>query len=199
MLLKIGQARLINFIGIPYKCKPLRRCFFLGIWKHLPKWKILSSNEGTFDIQKAFPKYQGKKPLEDASLQKTLACYKLGCPTGLLELSGLLLRAISNFLAYSLLRQPPWTTSLKFLKALGSMTSPLLFSLKTLYWSKGDFRQGSKVQGPMIQAILLVESFKSVPRSLDEGPRPKGGKLRLTLHGTCFGGKINWFGPKKQC
>jgi len=32
-----------------------------------------------------------------------------------------------------------------------------------------------------------------VPKPLDEGPRPKGGKLRLNLHGTCFGKKINWF------
>jgi hypothetical protein len=40
-----------------------------------------------------------------------------------------------------------------------------------------------------IQAILLVESFKLVPRPLDEGPKPKSGKLRLNLHGTCFGGK----------
>jgi hypothetical protein len=50
-----------------------------------------------------------------------------------------------------------------------------------------------------IQANLLVECFKLVPRPLDEGPRPKSGKLRLNLHGTCLGGKINWFGPKKQC
>jgi hypothetical protein len=49
-----------------------------------------------------------------------------------------------------------------------------------------------------IQAILLVESFKLVPRPLDEGPWPKSGKLRLNLHGTCFGGKINWFGPKNS-
>jgi hypothetical protein len=32
---------------------------------------------------------------------------------------------------------------------------------------------------------------------LEKGPRPKSGKLRLNLHGTCFGGKINWFGLKK--
>jgi len=36
-----------------------------------------------------------------------------------------------------------------------------------------------------IQAILLVESFKLVPKLLDEGPRPKSGKLRLNLHGAC--------------
>jgi hypothetical protein len=40
-----------------------------------------------------------------------------------------------------------------------------------------------------IQAILLVKSFNLVPRPLDEGPKPKSGKLRLNLHGTCFGGK----------
>jgi len=37
-----------------------------------------------------------------------------------------------------------------------------------------------------------------VPRPLDEGPRPKSGKLRLNLHGTCLGGKINWFEPKNS-
>jgi hypothetical protein len=40
-----------------------------------------------------------------------------------------------------------------------------------------------------------VESFKLVPRPLNEGPRPKNGKLRLIWH-TYFGGKFNWFGPK---
>jgi len=44
-----------------------------------------------------------------------------------------------------------------------------------------------------MQAILLVESFKLVPRPLNEGLRPETGKLRLNLHGTCFRGKINWF------
>jgi len=42
------------------------------------------------------------------------------------------------------------------------------------------------------------KSFKLVPRPLDEDPKPKSGKLRLNLHGTCFGGKINWFGPKNS-
>jgi hypothetical protein len=36
----------------------------------------------------------------------------------------------------------------------------------------------------------LVESFKFVPRLLDDGPRPKSGKLRLNLHGTCLDGKL---------
>jgi hypothetical protein len=40
-----------------------------------------------------------------------------------------------------------------------------------------------------IQATLLVESFKLVPRPLDEGPKPKSGKLRLNLHGISFRGK----------
>jgi hypothetical protein len=38
--------------------------------------------------------------------------------------------------------------------------------------------------------MLLVESFKLIPRLLNEGPRPKSGKVKLNLHGTCFGGKI---------
>ncbi len=43
-----------------------------------------------------------------------------------------------------------------------------------------------------------MESFKWVPWPLDEGPRPKSGKLRLNLHGTYFGGKINWLRPKNS-
>jgi len=43
-----------------------------------------------------------------------------------------------------------------------------------------------------------VESFTLVLRPLDAGPRPKSGKLRLNLHGTSFGRKINWFGPKNS-
>jgi hypothetical protein len=42
----------------------------------------------------------------------------------------------------------------------------------------------------------LVESFQLDHRALDEGPRLKGGKLKLNLHGTSFGGKINWRGQK---
>jgi hypothetical protein len=58
--------------------------------------------------------------------------------------------------------------------------------------------EGPRSRDQWIQAILLVESFKLVPRPLDEGPRPKSDKLRLNLHGTCFGGKINWLGPKNS-
>jgi hypothetical protein len=53
--------------------------------------------------------------------------------------------------------------------------------------AKGDFR--GRFRDQWIQAILLVESFKLVPRPFDEGPRTKSGKLRLNLNGTCFGGK----------
>jgi hypothetical protein len=58
-----------------------------------------------------------------------------------------------------------------------------------------------RVQGPStneFEQSYLVESFKLVPRPLDEGPRPKNGKLRLNLHDTSFGGKINWFGSKNS-
>jgi hypothetical protein len=53
--------------------------------------------------------------------------------------------------------------------------------------------EGPRSRDQWIQEILLVKSFKLVPRPLDKGPRPKNGKLRLKLHDTCFGGKINWF------
>ncbi len=58
--------------------------------------------------------------------------------------------------------------------------------------------EGPRSMDQSTQAILLVESFKLVPRPLDEGSRPKSGKLRLNLDGTCFGGKINWFGPRNS-
>jgi len=43
-----------------------------------------------------------------------------------------------------------------------------------------------------------LKAFKLGPRPFNEGPRPKSGKLRLNLNGTCSGGKINWFRPKKN-
>jgi hypothetical protein len=55
--------------------------------------------------------------------------------------------------------------------------SPGINEFKQFYWSKAL----NWSQGP-----------------LDEGSRPKSGKLRLNLHGTCFEGKINWFGPKNS-
>ncbi len=58
------------------------------------------------------------------------------------------------------------------------------------------FDNGPKSKDQWIQAILLVKSFKLVPRPLDEGLRPKNGKLRINLDGTYFRGKINWFGPE---
>jgi hypothetical protein len=47
----------------------------------------------------------------------------------------------------------------------------------------GRLQRGSKVQGPVNSRKLLVESFKLVPGPLDEGPRPRSGKLRLNLQG----------------
>jgi hypothetical protein len=45
-----------------------------------------------------------------------------------------------------------------------------------------------------IQAILLIGSLKNCSQGLIV-QRPKSDKVRLNLHGTCFEGKINWFGP----
>jgi hypothetical protein len=50
-----------------------------------------------------------------------------------------------------------------------------------------DEHPRSRVQSN--RAILLVESHKLDPRPLDEGPRPKSGKLMLNLHGTILEGK----------
>jgi hypothetical protein len=44
----------------------------------------------------------------------------------------------------------------------------------------------------------LVENHKLDPSALDEGPKAKSGKLRLNLLDASFGGKIDWFGPKKR-
>jgi len=41
---------------------------------------------------------------------------------------------------------------------------------------------GPRSRDQWIQAILLVKSFKLVPRPLDEGPRPKSGKLNLLTY-----------------
>jgi hypothetical protein len=41
-----------------------------------------------------------------------------------------------------------------------------------------------------IKAFLLDESHKLDPRPLDEGPRPKSGKLSLNLHGIILEGKL---------
>jgi hypothetical protein len=56
----------------------------------------------------------------------------------------------------------------------------------------------TRVRDLWIQTILSVESFKLVPRPLNEDPKPKSGKLRLNVHHTCFGRKINWFRPKNS-
>ncbi len=75
-------------------------------------------------------------------------------------------------------------------KAFTSLTIPN-------HWLRATLDEGPRSRHQWIQAILLVKSFKLVPRPLDEGTWPKSGKLRLNPHGTCFGGKINWFGQKK--
>ncbi len=49
--------------------------------------------------------------------------------------------------------------------------------------------EGPRSRDQWIQAILLVESFKLVPRPWDEDPRPKSGKLRLNLHAPVLEGK----------
>jgi hypothetical protein len=41
---------------------------------------------------------------------------------------------------------------------------------------------GPRSRDQWIQAILLVKSFKLVPRPLDDGPRPKSGKLKLLTY-----------------
>jgi len=47
---------------------------------------------------------------------------------------------------------------------------------------KVSLDEGPRYMDHSIQTILLVESFKLVPTPLDEGPRPKSGKLRLIWH-----------------
>jgi hypothetical protein len=48
------------------------------------------------------------------------------------------------------------------------------------------------------EAILLDESHKLDPWPLDEGPRPKSGKLRLNLHGIILQGKSIGSNQKKE-
>jgi hypothetical protein len=56
-----------------------------------------------------------------------------------------------------------------------------------MWMCKGHFRQGSKEEGPMILSILLVKSFKLVPRSLDKSPKQI--KLWFSLHDIILEGK----------
>jgi hypothetical protein len=42
----------------------------------------------------------------------------------------------------------------------------------------------------------LAKSHKLDPRPLDEGPKPKSGKLRLNLHGSILKGKSIGSDPK---
>jgi hypothetical protein len=58
-----------------------------------------------------------------------------------------------------------------------------------------------KVQGPWINEFKQSYWSKTLnwsPRPLDKGPRPKSGKLKINLHNTYFGRKINCFGPKNS-
>jgi hypothetical protein len=57
-----------------------------------------------------------------------------------------------------------------------------------------------KVQGPGTDEFKQSYWSKALNRSQGLYMRvqdPKIGTLRLNLDGTCFGGKINWFKPKK--
>jgi hypothetical protein len=56
-----------------------------------------------------------------------------------------------------------------------------------------------RIQGPgtnEFKQSYLSKASNWSSRPIDKGPTPKSGKLRLNLHGTGFGGKINWFIPK---
>jgi hypothetical protein len=69
-----------------------------------------------------------------------------------------------------------------------------------IFWLfRATLDEGPRSRDQWIQIILLVKSFKFVPRPLDKGPRLKSGKLRLNLHGTCFGGKDQLVWTKEQC
>ncbi len=58
-------------------------------------------------------------------------------------------------------------------------SDPVFFLLYkiTLFNVRSTLDEGPMSRDQWIQAILLVESFKSVSRPLGEGPRPKSGKL----------------------
>jgi hypothetical protein len=57
--------------------------------------------------------------------------------------------------------------------------------------------EGLRSRNQWIQEILLVESFKLVPRPLDECPRPKSDKLSLIWH--LFWRENQLVGTKRQC
>jgi len=43
-----------------------------------------------------------------------------------------------------------------------------------------------------------LKALNLSPKAFRRGSKTKSGELRLNLYGTCFGGKINWFGPKNS-
>jgi hypothetical protein len=66
------------------------------------------------------------------------------------------------------------------------------------YLLRATLNEGPRSRDQGIQAILLVDSFKLVPKAFRQGSKTKSGKLRLNVHGTYFGGKINWFRPENS-
>jgi hypothetical protein len=61
-----------------------------------------------------------------------------------------------------------------------------------------DFRQGSKVQGPLNSSnLILVESFNLVPRPLDEGLRPKKWQIEAQPSWHLFWRENQLVGTKK--
>jgi hypothetical protein len=57
-----------------------------------------------------------------------------------------------------------------------------LWAPKNIFALRATLDKGPSSWDQWIQAILLVESFKLIPRPLDESPRQKSGKLRPNLH-----------------
>jgi len=56
------------------------------------------------------------------------------------------------------------------------------------------------VRGPATNGFKQSYWSKALnwSQGFDEGRKPKSGKLRLNLHGTCFGWKISWFSTKNS-
>ncbi len=63
---------------------------------------------------------------------------------------------------------------------------------------KGHYRQGSKEQGPINRAILLVKTFFIGIKAFRQWSKTKTNQIVIQLTWHCFGGKTNWLGQKKE-
>jgi hypothetical protein len=103
---------------------------------------------------------------------------------------------LSWILCWCFYVSPPIIPNFKRLINLYILIFFCMLILCTILRATLDKGPKSKVQWN--QALLLVKSFKLVPRPLNKGPRPRKVKLWFNLHGIISKGKPISLDPKKE-